>query len=329
MKHELTPTPSRSSRGASQAPTPVIVLVSVVVTALCTASVCSWKETTQIQRVQSSAALVPSGSISTDYQPCNSPNPGDLSLEGNSSGESKVSSLTSKNGRSKIKLDFIPVSERRERANRGFPSVTAPEGAYGIEGHGSPDAVFCRTGEPMTARELANWIVNDPRFRPGMTVYLLCCETGKGKRPFAQKLADTLGSEVVAPTEKLWPLQTGLYVVAQERTRKSMGVFDVGVQRADISRLGEMRTFHPSAGTVAMDSNRSRTGRQDTRSMNFSSSSAAAPILTQNPPKKPLLRPGAKTAALLAGIHNQPDTTVYLNDGTKGSPIKDDPANRK
>lgn len=274
--------------------------------------------------------MIASGSLSSDaYQPCNSPNTGDFSLDSSSHDGSKVSSLTSKNGRSQIKLDFIPVEERRSRTTRGFPSVTAPEGAYGIEGHGSPDSVFCRTGEPMTAKELASWIVNDPRYRSGMTVYLLCCETGKGSRPFAQKLADTLGTDVVAPTEKLWPLQTGLYVVAQERTRKSLGVFDVGIQRADISRLGEMRTFHPSAGTLAIGSTRSRKGGQAAPSMNFSSSGAATPILTQEPQKKPLLRPGAKTAALLAGIRNQPNTTVYLNDGTNGSAIKDDPANRK
>ena len=46
----------------------------------------------------------------------------------------------------------------------------------------------------MNARELAEWIRNDARYQAGMTVYLFCCETGKGDRSFAQKLANTLGA---------------------------------------------------------------------------------------------------------------------------------------
>ena len=326
MNAQSSPCSVWSSRGALKAPFSVVLLVTVFVTASCTALVCSWLHPSlQNQAYGDAACLVPTGCLSTDgFQPCNSPGDADFSL---SPGESKVSSLTARSSRSKVKLDFIPVEERRNRANRGFPCVTAPSGAYGVEGHGSPDSVFCRTGEPMTAKELASWIVTDSRFRPGMTVYLLCCETGKGKHPFAQRLADALGTTVVAPTEKLWPLQTGLYVVAEERTRKSMGFIDVGAQRADLSRLGQMRTFRPSQESLAMASY-SRVHRQDSTAMNFSSRGAAAPILTQEPTKR-LPKAAAKTAALLAGIQNRSDTTVYLNDGTSGSAIKNDPANRK
>lgn len=225
-------------------------------------------------------------------------------------GESKVDSLTSP-GRSHIKIDFIPVEERVSRTRRGFPCVTAPEGAYGIEGHGTPTSVFCRTGEPMSARELAKWITNDGRYQAGMTVYLLCCETGKGDRSFAQKLANTLGTEVVAPTEKLWPLQNGLFIVAQERMRKTALGFQAGEQRADVTRLGAMKTFTPANAAATTTTTVAATSGDDESP---TSSSSAAPLArTHTTPKKPMLRASARTAALLAGIQGQRDSTVYLN----------------
>jgi hypothetical protein len=251
---------------------------------------------------------------SSEAQFCNSPSTSNFSLS-RSSGESKVSSLGS--SRSKVKLDFIPADERASRTRRGFPCVSTPVGAYGVEGHGTANTVFCRTGEPMNARELAKWIRNDSRYQAGMTVYLMCCETGKGSRPIAQKLADQLGAEVVAPTEKLWPQQTGLYIVAQERMKKTMGgMFESGEQRADITRLGSMKTFRPDtlASTVSpQKSTPSRSVAPETSS----SSSAASLVRTQEPPKKPLLRPSARTAALLAGIPSAKDTTEYLNSSKR------------
>lgn len=252
-----------------------------------------------------------------DPQPSNSPKNESFALASGSRGESKIPFLAG-SGRSHIKLDFIPVDERTSRSRRGFPRVTAPEGAYGIEGHGTPDSVFCRTGEPMSARELAKWILNDSRYHTGMPVVLLCCETGKGNRPFAQKLADALGGDVVAPTEKVWPLKTGLYLVAQEKTTKSLGMFDVGAQRADITRLGEMKTFRPAQG-VDSTTDTLLAARSSATSPSGTYASIA-PIRTPKSTLKTKTRAGAKTASLLAGVQGSADRTLYLNQSKKTTP---------
>lgn len=239
-------------------------------------------------------------------EPSNSPSTADFALDSNSSGESKVSALSSEK-RGHIKMDFIPEDERARRTSKGFPCVSPPEGAYGVEGHGTPYNIFDRTGEPMSAGKLAERIRSDRSFQAGMTVYLLCCETGKGNRSFAQKLADSLGSEVVAPTEKLWPLKTGRYVVAQERMRKTFGIFEKGEQRADHDKPGTMKTFRPTSTAPAVASSR------DEVSQPSSSSSAASPVRAQNPQKRPLLRASARTAALLAGMPRQKESTMYWN----------------
>src|SRR5688500_976344 len=67
----------------------------------------------------------------------NSPADTSFALEGRVAGESKAASLGGQE-RSKIKLDFIPADERKRRTSGGYPMVTAPKGAYGVEGHGSP-----------------------------------------------------------------------------------------------------------------------------------------------------------------------------------------------
>src|SRR4051812_30549335 len=103
----------------------------------------------------------------------NSPTETNFALEARTAGESKAASLATEE-RSKVKLDFIPGDERTRRAHRGFPSLTAPKGAYGVEGHGSQRNIFSRDGEPMTEKELAEWIRKDERYEEGMTVYLLC-----------------------------------------------------------------------------------------------------------------------------------------------------------
>jgi hypothetical protein len=251
----------------------------------------------------------PEASASEPARICNSSTPADSASDGQATCEPKVSALTSE-GRSHIKIDFIPSEERAKRASRGFPCVSSPEGVYGIEGHGSPHSVFSRDGEPMNARELAEWIRNDARYQAGMTVYLFCCETGKGDRSFAQKLANTLGADVVAPTEKFWPQQNGLYLVAQERTHKTLGIFETGEQRADTTRPGTMKTFKPTAAAAAQ---LAATSKDDASSRIDSSSSAASPVRMQQPPKKPLLRASARTAALLAGIQGPRDSAAYFN----------------
>ena len=89
----------------------------------------------------------------------------------------------------RIKLDFIPLPERLTRQSDGYGGVQAPEGSYAVEGHGSPDYIISRTGRQISPGELSAWIRRDPRYSPGVPVTLFSCDTGKGREPFAQRLA--------------------------------------------------------------------------------------------------------------------------------------------
>lgn len=288
---------------ARKVPLSVLLPLSFILGGVCFLLLSSWLASSHGQQtLNDMAVLIPARTVSTDEpQPSNSPKRGGFALDPSSEG-SKVDALTA-GRRDRVKLDFIPVEERQHRTVKGYPCVSTPSGTFGVEGHGTPDSVFYRSGEPMDAKELARLIMEDSRFRPGMPVYLLCCETGKGWRPFAQKLADALGTEVVAPTEKLWPQHSGLYIVAEERMLKSPGMFPVGIQRADTTRLGEMRTFLPSHSPSPASNSRAegRTVARTFASSNISNSSAAASVRTPRPMKKPMLRASARTAAFLAG----------------------------
>lgn len=146
-----------------------------------------------------------------------------------------------------VKLDFIPADERVMRNSGGYGRIEAPRGTYGVEGHGDPGTMFFRNGQTCTAQELARWIRNDSRYTPGMTVYLFSCETGKGSRSFAQKLADELRAKVVAPTEKLWLVKNGGYTVAREQAGRILGFIPAAKERADAKKPGIMKTFSPAA----------------------------------------------------------------------------------
>jgi hypothetical protein len=145
-----------------------------------------------------------------------------------------------------VKLDFIPLIKRNERAELGYGRLRVPEGTYGVEGHGTAGQMFCRNGQVLTAIELARWIRNDPRHVEGMPVYLLVCETGKGRRPLAQRLADILHADVFAPTERLWIHRDGTYSVYSNASENPAdGTPRIG-DGAKADRPGHMRAFHPS-----------------------------------------------------------------------------------
>jgi hypothetical protein len=146
-----------------------------------------------------------------------------------------------------VRLDFIPVEEREMRNIGGYGRIQTPRGAYGVEGHGDPGVMFFRNGQACPPAELARWIRHDRRYTPGMTVYLFACETGKGSRCFAQRLADELNARVVAPTEKLWLAKNGGYTVAREQTGRLLGFIPAALPHADNARTGAMKTFAPKA----------------------------------------------------------------------------------
>jgi hypothetical protein len=142
-----------------------------------------------------------------------------------------------------IKLDLVPLKERQERAQLGYKRLRVPKGSYGVEGHGSPRCMYFKNGDVLTAPELARWIRNDTRYVRNMTVYLLACDTGKGKYSFAQELADVLQTEVYAPTDRLWIHRNGTFSVDPGsgpvvNTKSGPGS---GKEPA-----GAMRAFYPS-----------------------------------------------------------------------------------
>jgi hypothetical protein len=243
---------------------------------------------------------------------CNTPSSPNFGLASRSEAGSKVDTLLLSEA-TRVKLDFIPLEERADRATRGYPCVLSPEGVFGVEAHGTRKVLFTRDGEILTVEDVAELILSDSRYERGMTVYLFCCETGKGLRPFAQKLANVLGAEVVAPTEKLWPQRSGRFIVAQELTRR--GFFgEIGLKRADTARMGAMKTFSPdsNASPAAVAAVSAEESPED-----LTSSSAATLARTKNPPakkQKPLLRANARSAALLAGI---PDRSVQYYNATE------------
>ena len=81
---------------------------------------------------------------------------------------------------------------------------------FQVGGHGNPSLmVDGATGERLDARKLASRIKGDPKYKPGMTVELLSCNTGKGANPLGQQLANELNTTVKAPNEFLWYSSNG------------------------------------------------------------------------------------------------------------------------
>ncbi|MGS5103877.1 RHS repeat-associated core domain-containing protein, partial [Escherichia coli] len=65
--------------------------------------------------------------------------------------------------------------------------------------HGDPQSVYDENYNKIDVKALANEVRNHPKFKPGMSVRLLSCNTGKGNNSYAQQLADELGVRVYAP----------------------------------------------------------------------------------------------------------------------------------
>jgi hypothetical protein len=144
-----------------------------------------------------------------------------------------------------IQLDFIPKSERNGRTQNGYQRLTVPQGAYGVEGHGTPRHMICSKGRPLSAEDVARFITNDRRYTKGATVYLLSCNTGKGPSPFAQEVADVLRTTVVAPTERLWVHRDGTYSVCREARGRFLGLIPYPSGRVDPNARGCMKSFKP------------------------------------------------------------------------------------
>ncbi|HFQ8383211.1 TPA: RHS repeat-associated core domain-containing protein, partial [Escherichia coli] len=75
--------------------------------------------------------------------------------------------------------------------------------------HGDPQSVYDENYNKIDVKTLANEVRNHPKFKPGMSVRLLSCNTGKGNNSYAQQLADELGVRVYAPDQYDWYYSNG------------------------------------------------------------------------------------------------------------------------
>jgi RHS repeat-associated protein len=82
-----------------------------------------------------------------------------------------------------------------------------------VGGHGSPDSMIDSNGNDIEPSKLSNMIKENPKYDPNKPVKLESCQTGRdlhdGTVPFAQRLANELGSKVVAPTRDIFIDENG------------------------------------------------------------------------------------------------------------------------
>jgi RHS repeat-associated protein len=116
--------------------------------------------------------------------------------------------------------------------------VPKSSSVFKVGGHGNADIVVDASGNPLTPSQLAAKIKADPKYKEGMPVELLSCNTGKKHDGYASKLAKELGAEVRAPDQYLWYDSTG--------KTTPMGLKTVsGAQVMDTTAPGTIKTFSP------------------------------------------------------------------------------------
>lgn len=82
-------------------------------------------------------------------------------------------------------------------------SVPPESGTFTADLHGDPDHVYVgdRAHSP---EDFADYLRSNDSGWNGEPVRLFSCETGQGQEPFAQRLADNLGTDVTAPDQLAW-----------------------------------------------------------------------------------------------------------------------------
>ncbi|HOI95809.1 MAG TPA: RHS repeat-associated core domain-containing protein, partial [Syntrophobacter fumaroxidans] len=107
-----------------------------------------------------------------------------------------------------------PESDEFTYAN----AATSPPNTFTVAAHGNTRWFFDQQLRRLSPRQLANLIRNHPNYSQGMTVRLDSCNTGvnpgKGQPSPGQKLADELGTNVLAPDNFVWFGPSGKPVVA-------------------------------------------------------------------------------------------------------------------
>jgi hypothetical protein len=100
-------------------------------------------------------------------------------------------------------LNLFAEQDMRTLANQRM-AVTASDRTYDVYAHGN-DRIVLDGKTALDASHLAELIRNDPTYDSGMAVKLWSCNTGsKGMDSIAQKLADVLQTNVIAPNKFVW-----------------------------------------------------------------------------------------------------------------------------
>ncbi|MGF0315119.1 hypothetical protein [Nocardia fluminea] len=114
------------------------------------------------------------------------------------------------------------------------------DGSHDVVVHGRRDgSVTPSNGDPVHPRDIVDAIRSNPNYVPGTPIRLLSCHAGNSKG-WAQYIADQLGVEVTAPTDR----------VGVRREPGSEPVIDRG---------GKWRTFSPESATTPVDTVSPRT----------------------------------------------------------------------
>ncbi|AVS66238.1 sugar-binding protein [Paracidovorax avenae] len=110
---------------------------------------------------------------------------------------------------------------------------------YQVGAHGNPTLIVDENHKVVSPADLASRIKKDPKYKEGMPVELLSCNTGKDKNGYAQQLANELkSSEVRAPDQYMWYDSNGNTV--------PMGLkMEGGKMVKDTAAPGKMNVFKP------------------------------------------------------------------------------------
>ncbi len=101
----------------------------------------------------------------------------------------------------RIEVNLFPPNERIWASANKTPGTA---NLYEIAGHGSSKGLLDQSGNVIPIDVLAKRIRSDPRYKPGMPIALLSCNTGLLPGGYAQQLADAMQAVVVAPNRFIW-----------------------------------------------------------------------------------------------------------------------------
>ncbi|AVT21011.1 sugar-binding protein [Paracidovorax avenae] len=101
----------------------------------------------------------------------------------------------------RIEVNLFPPNERIWASANKTPGNA---NLYEIAGHGSSKGLLDQSGNVIPIDVLAKRIRSDPRYKPGMPIALLSCNTGLLPGGYAQQLADAMQAVVVAPNRFIW-----------------------------------------------------------------------------------------------------------------------------